>query len=254
MKLLRGLCMVTQIMSNIDCWGDCPRCPFPFGRYGFNIMCSASGYGLAHPAGNFVWTLIRHAALSQKQLRDLGMGSPFVSSGIGALDSLGFMSRSAKRSEQVWEILHVSPGLPLPRGQSFAHITIGLAGPVICNLSPTMSCQWASVSSRLLCSSDLVPVLCPLSRAVLPGQPFRATFASAPFAVHKLWAMSSIVCLITLISVTSGPNFLACSKLLRGACVCSCGTRTRSPSAIFSLPCCKRLIHEHNPVLINQAG
>ena len=37
------------------------------------------------------------------------MGSPFVSSGIGALDSLGFMSRSAKRREQVWEYLHVSP-------------------------------------------------------------------------------------------------------------------------------------------------
>ena len=35
------------------------------------------------------------------------------------------------------------PGLPLPRGQSFARITIGMAGLVICDLSPTMSCQWA---------------------------------------------------------------------------------------------------------------
>ena len=60
--------------------------------------------------------------------------------------------------------------VPLPRGQSFAHITIGLADLVICNLSPTMSCQWASESSGLWCSSDLVPILCPLSRAVLPGQ------------------------------------------------------------------------------------
>ena len=41
---------------------------------------------------------------------------------------------------------------------------------------------------------------------VLPGQPFRATFAGAPFAKHKLWAMSSIVCLIAPISVRSGPN------------------------------------------------
>ena len=32
----------------------------------------------------------------------------------------------------------------------------------------------------------------PLSRAALPGQPSRATFASAPFAIHRLWAMSSI--------------------------------------------------------------
>ena len=66
--------------------------------------------------------------------------------------------------------------------------------------------------------------------------------------------LSSIVCLIALISVMSGPNFLACSKMLRGACVCSCGTRTRSLSAIVSLPCCRRLRHEHNPVLISLAG
>ena len=49
------------------------------------------------------------AAAVDKQFRGLGMGSPFVSSGIGALDSLGFMSRSAKRRGQVWEGLHVSP-------------------------------------------------------------------------------------------------------------------------------------------------
>ena len=49
------------------------------------------------------------AAGVDKHFRDLGMGSPFVSSGIGALDSLGFMSRSAKRRGQVWENLHLSP-------------------------------------------------------------------------------------------------------------------------------------------------
>ena len=74
-----------------------------------------------------------------------------------------------------------NPGLPFPRGQSFAHITIGLAGLVVCDLSPTMSCQWASESSGLWCSSDLDPILCPLSRAVLLGQPSRATFAGATF-------------------------------------------------------------------------
>ena len=99
-----------------------------------------------------------------------------------------------------------------------------------------------------------VPILCLLSKDVLPGQPSRATFAGAPLEIHKLWAMSSIVCLIALISVTSKPNFLACSKMLPGACVYSCGTRTRSLSAIFSLPCCRRLRREHNPVLISQAG
>ena len=101
--------------------------------------------------------------------RDLGMGSPFVFSEIGAVDSLGFMSRSAKRREQVWESLHVSSRTA--QGRSFVHVTIGLAGLVICDLSPTMSCQWASVK---------------LSRTVLPGHPSRATFASAPFAIHTL--------------------------------------------------------------------
>ena len=70
----------------------------------------------------------------------------------------------------------------------------------------------------------------------------------------RLWAMSSIVCLIALISMTSGSHFLACSKMLRGACVCSCGAGTRSLCAIVSLPCCRRFRHEHNPVLVSQAG
>ena len=44
-----------------------------------------------------------------RQFMDLGMGSPFISSGIGAPNGLGFMSRAAKRRERVWENLHVSP-------------------------------------------------------------------------------------------------------------------------------------------------
>ena len=49
------------------------------------------------------------AARVNKQFKDLDMGSPFISSGIGALDSLGFMSRLAKRRDQVWKILLESP-------------------------------------------------------------------------------------------------------------------------------------------------
>ena len=67
------------------------------------------------------------------------------------------------------------PGLPLPTGQSLAHITIGLAGLVICDLSPTMSCQWASVSSGLWCSSDSVPILCRFARPALPRHLRRCT-------------------------------------------------------------------------------
>ena len=34
----------------------------------------------------------------------------------------------------------------------------------------------------------------------------------------------------------------------------ACLTRARNLAAIVSLPCCRRLRHEHNPVLIRQAG
>ena len=100
--------------------------------------------------------------------------------------------------------------------------------------------QWASASPGIWCNSDLGPMLYPLSRAALLGRPSRATFASALFVIHELWAMSSIVCLIAPLSVGSGPSFLAFTKMLRGACVCSCGTGTRNLSAVVSLPCCKR--------------
>ena len=39
---------------------------------------------------------------------------------------------------------------------------------------------------RALVQFRLGSILCLLSRAVLPGQPFRATFAGALFAIHKL--------------------------------------------------------------------
>ena len=63
------------------------------------------------------------AAGVDKQFRDLGMGSPFVSSGIGALDSLGFKSRSAKRREQVWgKSPCVAPDCPF-QGSKALHVS-----------------------------------------------------------------------------------------------------------------------------------
>ena len=43
------------------------------------------------------------------KLAALGMASPFVSSGIGALDSHGFMDRLAGARQRTWDGLHVSP-------------------------------------------------------------------------------------------------------------------------------------------------
>ncbi len=44
-----------------------------------------------------------------RQFASLGIASPFVSSGIGALDSHGLLSRMAQGRQRVWEGLHVSP-------------------------------------------------------------------------------------------------------------------------------------------------
>ena len=75
-----------------------------------------------------------------RQFRDPGMGSPFTSSEIGALDSLGFMGSLAKRHEQVWGNLHVSPQTARPKGAKLCtyHYEFGRAS----NLRPTMKCQW----------------------------------------------------------------------------------------------------------------
>ena len=56
-----------------------------------------------------------------------------VSSGIGALDSLGFMSRSAKRREQVRETLHVSPRTaPSQRGRALRISPLVVHGAWLC--------------------------------------------------------------------------------------------------------------------------
>ena len=194
------------------------------------------------------------AAGVDKQFRDLGMGSPFVSSGIGALDSLGFMSRSAKRREQVWESLHVSPRTAPSKGAKLCAYHHWFGRPSNLRFEPYYELPMGISKLRALVQFRLGSHTLPIEQGRFARPAVLRHLRRCTVAIHKLWAMSSIVCLIALISVTSGPNFLACSKMLRGACVCSCGTRTRSLSAIVSLPCCRRLRHEHSPVLISQAG
>ena len=62
------------------------------------------------------------AAGVNRQFRDLGMGSPFILSGIGALDSLGIMSRVAKRRELSGKSLCVTPDCPF-QGAKALHIS-----------------------------------------------------------------------------------------------------------------------------------
>ena len=80
----------------------------------------------------------------------VGMGSPFVSSGIGALDSLGFMSRSAKRREQVWENLHVSPRTAPSKGAKLCTYHRWFGRPSTLRFEPYYELPMgASVSSGL---------------------------------------------------------------------------------------------------------
>ena len=42
------------------------------------------------------------------KIATLGMASPFISSGTGALDNLGFMAKMAEVRQRKWDGLHVS--------------------------------------------------------------------------------------------------------------------------------------------------
>ena len=157
------------------------------------------------------------------------------------------MNRAAKRREQVWENLHVTPRTGPSKGAKLCTYHHWSGQPSNLRFEPYYELPMGVSKLWALVQFGLGSHTLPIEQGRFARPAVRATFAGAPFAIHKLWAMSSIVCLIALISVTSGPNFLASSKMLRGACVCSCGTRTRSQSAVVALPCCRRLGHEPQP-------
>ena len=92
----------------------------------------------------------------------LGVGSPFIPSGIGALDSLGFMSRSAKRRQQVWENLHVSSRTTPSKGAKLCTYHHWFGRPSNLRFEPyyelpmSISKLWALVQFRL--GSHSLPV------------------------------------------------------------------------------------------------
>lgn len=128
-------------------------------------------------------------------------------------DSLAFLDKSAKRWEQVWgEFPCVNPNC---QGAELCicHHWFGLGQLGVLR-------QWASVSSRLWCLSDLGPILCPLPMAVCHGQPSRATSAGALFAIHKVRAMCSMMWFIVPISVGSRAQIIGLFQDAGGACTC----------------------------------
>ena len=200
-----------------------------------------------------VLSSIVHAGVD-KQFRGLGMGSPFVFSGIGALDSLGFMSRSAKRRGQVWEDLHVSPRTAPSKGAKLCTYHHWFGRPSNLRFEPYYDLPMGVSKLRALVQFRLGSHTLPIeqgrfARPAVPRHLRRCTVCDTQAVGDELHCVFDCPHFSDV-----RPNFLACSKMLRGACVCSCGTGTRSLSAIVSLPCCRRLRHEHNPVLISQAG
>ena len=59
----------------------------------------------------------------QVKFAALGMASPFVSSGIGALGSHGFMDRLAGARQRTWDGLHVSPRAAPSKGAKLCNIS-----------------------------------------------------------------------------------------------------------------------------------
>ena len=123
------------------------------------------------------------------------MGSPFISSGIGALDSLGFMSRSAKRREQVWESLHVSPRTAPFKGAKLCTYHHWFGRPSNLQFEPTyelpmgISKLWALVQFRL--GSHTLPIeQGHFARPALPRYLHRCTTCHTQAVGNKLHCMS----------------------------------------------------------------
>ena len=76
----------------------------------------------------------------QLKFAALGMASPFVSSGIDALDSHGFMYRLAGARQRTWDGLHVSSRAAPSKGAKLCTIIIGLAVPTRFTVNLIMSC------------------------------------------------------------------------------------------------------------------
>ena len=145
-------------------------------------------------------------------------------------------------------------GQILPRGQSYAHIIIGLAIPTRSTVNLIMSCLRASQGFGPWCSFGWGHILCLLSKAGLLGPASLAIFAGATFAAPRLLAMSFITFLTALALMPSGLSIPVCFRMLKAPCVCSCGIRTKRLLAIASQPFCKWPTHEHRSVLISQEG
>ena len=127
------------------------------------------------------------AAGVDKQFRDLDMGSPFVSSGIGALDSLVVMSRSAKRREQVWESLHVSLWTAPSKGAKLCALHYWFGRPSNLRFEPYYDLPMGISKFRALVQFRLGSHTLPIEQ----GRFARPDRPTPPLSVHRLRYTSS---------------------------------------------------------------
>ena len=157
----------------------------------------------------------------------LGMASPFFSSGIGALDSHGFMDRLAGARQRTWDGLHVSPRAAPSKGGKAMQIS-SLVWPFQQgHCEPYYELPMSITRLRALVQFRLGSHSLPVEQGRLSGPASPAISVGATFATLRLLAMSFIVFLTALALMPSGLSIQICFRMLKAPCVCSCGIRTK---------------------------
>ena len=182
------------------------------------------------------------------------MASPFISSGIGALNSHSFVAEMAEVRQQTWDGLHVSPRTAPSKGAKLCiyHHWLGRPSKVCCE--PYYELPMSITRLRALVQFRVGPHSLPVEqgRFVRPSFPRhlrRCNLCSTRAVGDELHYI-----LTALALMPSGLSIPTSFRMLQAPCACSCGTKTKRLSAIASQPFCKWLRHEHRSLLISQAG
>ena len=166
-----------------------------------------------------------------KQYSRLGMVSPFSSSGITCLNSLGFQANMEGRLRKVWGGLHVSPRTAPSKGAKLCTYFAWFLRPTQLKSVPYFEIPMPISRLRLLMQfrmgSHALPV--ELGRLATPTIP--SISAAALCARPGHWGMKGILCLTALILSTFAAVLVRCIKMLMVPCIGLCSTRTRRLSA-----------------------
>ena len=196
----------------------------------------------------------------EMKLATLGMAPPFISSGIGALDSHSFVAKMAEVRQRTWDGLDVSPR------------TAPSKGAKLCTWNNNMIYQrWFGRPGKF-CAEPYYELPMSITRLQalvqfrvgshsLPIEQGRFVGPSLPRHLRRCDLCSTRTVGDELHYIFHCPRFGAIraqySNLYQdaaGSMRFSCGIKTKRLSAIASQPYCKWPRHEHTSVLISQAG